>query len=142
MTIYAVTAATGQLGSLAVTALLDSGISAQQIVAIARNTEKAAPLAALGVQVRQGDYDSPESMTTALTGVDRVLLVSSPTVGQRAAQHANVIKAAEAAHVQRLAYTSLAKADTNSTPLGVEHRETEALLNASPLDTITLRNGW
>ncbi len=142
MTSFAVTAATGQLGSLAVTALIEHGVPASDIVAVARHTDKAAELAARGVQVRQGDYDDSSSMTAALQGVDRVLLISSPTVGQRATQHRNVIDAAEAAGVQRLVYTSLAKADSNSMPLGEEHRTTERMLAESPLDSVIVRNGW
>lgn len=142
MITYAVTAATGHLGTHAVNALIEQGVAPEQIVAVARTTDKAAHLAARGVQVRQGDYSDQASMTQALQGVDRALLVSSPTVGERAAQHRNVINAAEAAGVQRLAYTSLARADENTMPLASEHRATEALLAASDLDTVVLRNGW
>lgn len=142
MTTYAVTAATGHLGSLAVTALIEAGVAPNQIVAVARNLDKAEHLRTQGVQVRQGDYTDLDSLSTALQGVDRVLLVSSPTVGQRTDQHRNVINAAEAAGVQRLAYTSLARANENSMPLAPEHRETEALLEASGLQTVILRNGW
>lgn len=142
MTTYAVTAATGHLGTHAVEALLEKGVPAADIVAVARTIDKAAPLAAQGVQVRQGDYTDEASMTQALSGVDRVLLVSSPTVGERTAQHTNVIRAAEAAGVHRLAYTSLARVEENTMPLAPEHRETEALLAASRLQTVVLRNGW
>lgn len=142
MTTYAVTAATGHLGTASVEALLDRGVAPTDLVAVVRDPAKADHLSSLGVQVRRGDYDDDASLRSALAGVDRVLLVSSPTVGSRTAQHRNVVEAAEAAGVQRLAYTSLAKADTNSMPLGEEHRATESLLADSPLETVVLRNGW
>lgn len=143
MTTYAVTGATGKLGNLAVHSLLERGARPADVVALVRDPAKAADLSAAGVDVRVGDYDAPETLTTALAGVDRLLLVSSPTVGQRAAQHRAVIDAATAAGVQRIAYTSLAKADTNSMPLGTEHRETETLLAQADFpETVVLRNGW
>ena len=51
----AVTGATGQLGRLVIDALLKR-TSAEELVAVVRSPAKAADLAALGVQVRQGDY--------------------------------------------------------------------------------------
>ena len=86
----AVTGATGQLGRLVVETLrkrVDPG----QIVALARTPNKAADL---GVEVREADYDRPETLAIALAGVDRLLLISSSEVGRRAPQHRNVIKAA------------------------------------------------
>ena len=60
-----------------------------------RTPDKAADLAALGVQVRRGDYTLPETLANALAGVDKLLLISSSEVGQRVAQHANAIAAAK-----------------------------------------------
>lgn len=143
MTTYAVTGATGKLGTLAVHSLLERGVAPSDVVAVVRDTAKASDLAAAGVVVRHGDYEASDTLNSALEGVDRLLLVSSPTVGQRTAQHRAVIEAAKAAGVQRLAYTSLAKADTNTMPLGEEHRETEALIADSGIaETVILRNGW
>lgn len=51
----AVTGATGHLGRLAVDALLRRGVPASDVVAVVRNPEKAADLAAQGVQVRTAD---------------------------------------------------------------------------------------
>ncbi|KUE40062.1 quinone oxidoreductase, partial [Salmonella enterica subsp. enterica serovar Kentucky] len=51
------------------------------------------------------------ALTTALQGVDKLLLISSSEVGQRTAQHRNVIQAAIAAKVKFIAYTSLLHAD-------------------------------
>ncbi|HAU91624.1 MAG TPA: hypothetical protein DCW59_04635 [Alteromonas sp.] len=52
--------------------------------------------------VRTADYSSPETLKTALTGVDKLLLISSSEVGQRFSQHRNVIEAAQYAGVNLL----------------------------------------
>lgn len=142
MTTYAVTGATGHFGSLAVLALLDRGVPAQDVVALVRDAAKAQPLAERGVQVRVADYNEAKTLGTALAGVDRLLFVSGNEVGQREAQHRNVVQAARAAGVSRIAYTSIARAEENSMPLGVEHRATEALLAASGIPALVLRNSW
>ena len=143
MTTYAVTGATGQLGRLAVDSLLDRGVPGHQVVAIVRDPEKAKPLADAGVEVRVADYDQPETLGAALAGVDRLLLISGNAVGRRARQHKNVIDAARSAGVSRIVYTSIAKAETNTMPLGDEHRATEELLGEAGIPAvIILRNSW
>lgn len=42
----------------------------------------------------------------------------------------------------RIIYTSLLRADINSTPLGEEHRVTEKHLRNSGMPAVILRNGW
>jgi NAD(P)H dehydrogenase (quinone) len=137
----AITGATGQLGHLVVAALLKS-VPAGEIVAIARNPEKAADLAAKGVVVRQGDYEAPESLVAAFAGVDKLLLISSNEMGKRAAQHAAVIEAAKKAGVGFIAYTSLLRAATSPMLLADEHKATEAALKASGIPHALLRNSW
>ncbi|KAB0670335.1 SDR family oxidoreductase [Oryzomonas sagensis] len=136
-----ITGATGQLGRLVVAALLKK-IPATDIVAAVRNVDKAKDLAALGVQVRHGDYSQPATWDGALKGADKLLLISSSEIGQRAAQHKTVIDAAKRAGVKFLAYTSVLHADTSVLGLAGEHRETEALLRASGIPFALLRNGW
>ncbi|MDP3924962.1 MAG: SDR family oxidoreductase [Hydrogenophaga sp.] len=137
----AITGATGQLGRLVIQNLLNT-VPASQIVAAVRSPEKAADLAALGVQVRQADYTQPPTLDAAFQGVDKLLLISSSEVGQRAPQHAAVIAAAQKAGVKLLAYTSLLRADSSPLGLAAEHKETEAMLRASGLPHVLLRNGW
>lgn len=137
----AITGATGQLGALAVEALLKT-VPAHDIVAIVRNPAKAEALTQQGVVVRQGDYNDEAALTAALAGVDKLLLVSSSEVGQRTAQHRNVINAARAAGVKFIAYTSLLHADKSPLGLHVEHVETEKLLAESGIPFALLRNGW
>lgn len=137
----AITGATGQLGRLVIQNLLKT-VPASQIVAAVRSPEKAADLAALGVQVRQADYAQPATLEAAFQGVSKLLLISSSEVGQRAPQHAAVIAAAQKAGVKLLAYTSILRADTSPLGLAAEHKETEAMLRASGLPHVLLRNGW
>lgn len=136
-----VTGASGQLGRLVIDSLL-ARMPAGQIVAAVRNPERVADLAQLGVQIRQADYNQPDSLLRAFAGADKVLLISSSEVGQRVAQHAAVIAAARQAQVKLLAYTSLLHADCSPLGLAAEHQQTEALLRDSGLPVVLLRNGW
>ncbi|CAD5991595.1 SDR family oxidoreductase [Agreia sp. COWG] len=142
MTTYAVTGASGQFGRIAVTDLIEAGIAPGDIVALVRTPEKIADLAARGVVVRTADYADEASLRAALAGVDVLLLVSSSEVGQRVAQHANVIEAAKTTGVSRIAYTSVLRADTSELVLAPEHKATEELLRASGIAFTLLRNGW
>jgi len=137
----AITGATGQLGRLVINALLKK-VPASEIIAVVRSPEKAQDLQALGVALRTADYNQPQTLHSAFAGVQKVLLISSSEVGQREAQHRAVIDAAKAAGVSFIAYTSLLHADTSPLGLGVEHRATEALLQASGIPYALLRNGW
>jgi NAD(P)H dehydrogenase (quinone) len=136
-----ITGATGQLGRLVIAALLKK-VPASGIVAAVRNLEKARDLAALGVQVRYADYNQPATWDAALKGADKVLLISSSEVGQRAKQHRSVIDGAKRAGVKRVAYTSILHADTSPLGLAAEHKETEAMLRSSGIPFTLLRHGW
>ncbi|GAC1315622.1 MAG: SDR family oxidoreductase [Collimonas sp.] len=137
----AITGANGNLGQLVVKGLLQI-IPATQIVACVRNLEKADNLRALGVQIREADYDRPETLTEAFKGVKKLLLISAVQPGERFRQHKAVINVAKQAGVQLIAYTSLLRADTSSLILAGEHRETEEYLKRSGMDFVLLRNGW
>jgi len=137
-----VTGASGHLGRLVVESLLERGTPAADVVAIARTPESISDLADRGVQVRRADYTDPASLEAAFAGVDRLLLVSGSEVGQRIAQHANVIDAAKRSGVSFVAYTSITRADTSDLVLAAEHRATEELLAASGLPHALLRNSW
>lgn len=137
----AITGATGQLGQHVIENLLKT-VPASQIVAIVRNPAKAATLSLQGITVRQADYTDEAAFTTALQGIDKLLLISSSEVGQRTPQHRNVINAAKSARVKFVAYTSLLHADTSPLGLADEHVATEKMLAESGLDVALLRNGW
>lgn len=137
----AVTGATGALGRLVV-----SGLSAKlppgRVIALARDPKKAAAYLPAGVNVRHADYDRPDTLLPALAGVDQLLLISSSEVGRRTEQHKAVIDAAKEAGVQLIVYTSILHADRSELELANEHRQTEALIVASGIPHVMLRNGW
>jgi len=136
-----ITGATGHLGRLVIAALLNK-VPPSGIVAAVRNVEKAKDLAALGVQVRCADYTLLQTWDDALKGADKVLLISSSEIGQRAKQHRSVIDAAKRKGVKLLAYTSVLHCETSLLGLAAEHKETETLIRASGIPCALLRNGW
>lgn len=134
----AVTGASGHLGRIIIQKLTQK-IGTSQIVALARSVDKAADL---GVEVREADYEKPETLDRALQGVDTLMLVSSSEVGKRATQHRNIVNAARKAGIKRIVYTSLLHADRTPLSLAPEHVETESLLKQSGIPHTILRNGW
>lgn len=137
----AITGATGQLGNLVIEQLLQL-TAAQNIVALVRNIDKAEHFKAQGIELREFDYDRPETLVPALLGVDKLLLISANEIGRRTPQHQAVIDAAKVAGVPYLAYTSLLRADKSPLGLAQEHRETERLIQDSGITYTFLRNNW
>lgn len=137
----AITGASGHLGRLVIADLLKT-VAAEQLVAIVRDPTKVADLAQKGVQVRRAEYGDAAALQAALTGVEKLLLISSSEVGQRAPQHRNVIEAAKATGVTFIAYTSLLHADRSPLGLAEEHVATEKMLAESGIPFALLRNGW
>ena len=137
----AITGATGQLGNLVIEQLLQL-TAAQNIVALVRNIDKAEHFKAQGIELREFDYDRPETLVPALLGIDKLLLISANEIGRRTPQHQAVIDAAKVAGVPYLAYTSLLRADTSPLGLAQEHRETEKLIQDSGITYTFLRNNW
>ena len=139
-----VTGATGHLGGMVIDALLKTRPAAE-IAGLVREggaSSKAGELAARGVETRRGDYDDPASLRSAFTGIERLLFISSSAMEGRVAQHRNVVDAARAAGVSLIAYTSVLHADRSPLGLAEDHRQTEALLAASGVPYVLLRNGW
>jgi NAD(P)H dehydrogenase (quinone) len=141
-----ITGSTGNLGS----ATIDFLISRNQkdnIVALARNEEKAQPLKAKGVEVRLGNYDDYESLVAAIKGIDTMLLISSSEMAQsRAVQHINAIKAAKENGVKHIIYTGFLRThDDPSSPLwfiAKDHVETENYLKKSGISYSLFENGF
>lgn len=137
----AVTGATGQLGALVINHLLQH-TSPNNIVALVRNPENAGDLAEQGVTVRHADYNQPNTLTSALQGVEKVLLISSNEIGNRVPQHSAVIQAAKQAQVKLFVYTSILKAEQSPLMLAQEHKITEQNIASANLPAVILRNGW
>jgi NAD(P)H dehydrogenase (quinone) len=110
-----VTGASGHLGRRTVEELLHT-VPAEQVVAAVGTPAKAAALAARGVQVREADYDRPDTLRAAFEGAQRALLGSGTEVGRRVAQHRAVVDAARQAGARLLAYTSVLHCDATPLP--------------------------
>lgn len=138
-----VTGATGQLGAIVVEQLLKT-VPASEIAGTVRDAAGAAAarLQALGVRIQVADYTRADTLDRAFVGIERMLFISSNALGVRVAQHRNVIEAAKRAGVGFLAYTSVLHADTSPLGVAADHRATEALLRASGVPSVVLRNGW
>lgn len=136
----AVTAASGNLGAEIVKSAIDL-VGRDRVVGLARTPSKAR---SLGVEIRPGDYSSPEQLEASLRGIDAVLLVSGmDPPDERAEQHRNVIEAAKSAGVGKIVYTSIqgAEGGTAFSPIVQSNRETEADVRNSGLDWAIGRNG-
>ena len=81
-----VTGATGKLGRHVIQQLAQK-VPANQIVAAVRDPGGAVDLAKLGVHVRLADYDRPDTLASALAGVNKVLLISASELARRLARH-------------------------------------------------------
>ena len=136
-----ITGATGKLGRHVIAGLLEK-VPARELAVAVRSPDKAADLAARGVSVRQADYLKPATMDAALAGADKVLLISSSELGDRATQHKAVVDAARKHKVGLLAYTSILHADTSKVGLAADHKSTEAYIRAADVPFVFLRNGW
>ena len=138
----AVSAASGRLGHAILRALL-ARTGAENIVAIARTPGK---VQVAGIETRAGDYGSGESMATALTGIDTLVMISAP-VGNwdRTVMHRNVINAARKAGVRKIVYTSVIgsgkERETWFWQAQQVNRQAEDDLKASGLEWVIARNG-
>lgn len=139
-----ITGATGKLGQIVMSYLLDTlKVAPGQLIATSRNIEKLDALKAQGVEVRAADFADPDSLQKAFSGADRLLLISMDTVGERDKLHANAVKAAEAAGVQHLVYTSMPSANDSPVVFAFEHEATEKAIENSTIPGWTiLRNNW
>lgn len=134
-----VTGAGGQFGRIAVEELLARG--AKHVVAGTRDPAKLADLAPKGVAVRALDFDKPETLAAAFAGVDRVLLISTDSVGRRTEQQGAAVAAAAQAGVKHVVYTSAPNANPNEgLTLLNEHYATEQALAGTGMTWTILRN--
>ncbi len=142
-----VTGATGKFGFKAIEHLLNKGVNASDIVAMARDAEKAQNLTDKQVELRIGDYTDYDSLVNAFQNVDKLLLTSSndKKIENRTAQHINAIKAAKTAGVKHIVYTSFVrKPEFENSAIALfqdSHVKTEQFLRDSGIDYTILQNG-
>lgn len=136
-----VTGAAGQLGRRVVELLLES--KAGRVIAGTRNPDKCDDLAKRGAIVRKVDFDEPQTLSDAIAGVDRVLLISTDSLepGKRGEQHKRAIGVLAKAGVKHVVYTSLARAEEGSPVLlAGDHIATERAIAESGIGHTILRN--
>jgi NAD(P)H dehydrogenase (quinone) len=135
-----VTGGSGRLARQIIAILLGRG--RDRIIATTRTPAALLDLQAQGVDVRQMDFDADiPSIAAALTGADRVLMISTHAVGRRAEQQGKVIAAAMQAGNPYFLYTSCTS--PGPTPLSAvvsDHFWTEHALMASSLQWTILRH--
>jgi uncharacterized protein YbjT (DUF2867 family) len=144
--------ATGDLGGRIVRRLLDDD---HPVRALVRPSTDPGDLEESGAEVAVGDLRDPDSLTSALDGVDTVVttanaigrLLAGPTdltiadVDRQGNE--NLVRAAEAADVQRFVYLSAAGVErmARSTPYHAAKLATEHLLDRTPMQVVLVRPG-
>lgn len=135
-----ISGAGGKLGRLVIGQLQERGY-AGRIIAGTRDPAKLADLA--GIEVRQADFTDEDGLVQALAGTDRMLLISTDTLGTRLDNHRRAIAAAKRAGVREIVYTSMpAPEPPSSITFAPEHYGTEEAIRASGIPYTILRMAW
>lgn len=123
----AVTGATGRLGGRIARRLADAGVAQRLLV---RDVRRAPVLP--GATAARAPYGDTDALRQALRGVHTVLMVSATESEDRLGQHLSFIRAARAAGVQHIVYTSFFGAAPEATfRLARTHWHTEQALRAA-----------
>jgi NAD(P)H dehydrogenase (quinone) len=138
----AVTAASGNLGQLLLPELVRL-IGTDNVIGIARSPDK---ISTPGIETRQADYEHAADWPAALTGIDTVVLISSPAgPWDRVQMHRNVIQGAKQAGVRKILYSSVIgngkETDTLYAPVAAINRQAERDIQESGLEWSIPRNG-
>lgn len=137
-----VSGASGDLGRR-ITAQLLQHMPATSLILLTRTPAALQDVAALGAQVRQADFDDETGLVQAMKGGHTLMLISTLSIGRRAEQHGNAIRAAAAAGIGHVVYTSSCGIQPQTPSLsGQEHHATEQQLFRSGLRYSILRNSW
>lgn len=135
-----ITGASGQLATGVIEYALES-VEPSDLILVTRTPEKLAGHAEQGASVRHGDFDEPATLAAALSGGERMLLVSTDVIGNRIDQHGRAIDAAVEAGVGLIAYTSIINpVEDNPAAVVPEHMATEEKIRQSGADWVFLRN--
>lgn len=139
-----ITGATGEFGKHAVQQLIEKGVNIADISVLSRSMEKATNYKEDGITVKIGDYTNYDSLVKAFEGVDKLLFVSSSEIENRAEQHQNVVKAAKAAGVKHIVYTSFMRnQETDNSAIAFlqdSHLKTENWIKDSGMNYTILQN--
>lgn len=137
-----ISGASGDLGKK-VTHFLLEHISAASLILLTRNPTALDAESSSGLMVRHADFSHPESLPGAFQGGDILLLISTPSAGNRVEQHQNAIHAAHVAGIKHIVYTSCCGIQPqNPSLICQQHYATEQALRDSGLTFTLLRNSW
>lgn len=135
-----ISGAGGKLGRLVVEQLLARGYDGR-IIAGTRDPSKLADLQ--GIEVRQADFADEDGLVQALTGADKLLLISTDVLGTRLELHKRAIAAAKRAGIREIVYTSMpAPEPPSAITFAPEHFGTEQAIKASGIPYTILRMAW
>ena len=130
------TGATGKVGGELAKLVAARGLPARALV---RDAERASSLRGLNIEVVSGDLDHPDTLRSALKGVERAFFLPANGPGQ-VAQGANFITAAKAAGVRHVVKVSGFLPDAESPNANARrHWQTNEALRASGLGWTLLR---
>ena len=127
-----VTGAGGHIGKELVAQLVNAG---QPVRVLVRDERKVARLDAC-VERAVGDLDKPETLLTALQGVEKIFLVTFET-----RQDLNMLAAAKQAGARQVVKLSTLEASAHTIQIGKWHLEREELIRKSGLEWTFLRPG-
>ncbi|EHB53319.1 NAD(P)H-binding protein [Mycolicibacterium vinylchloridicum] len=143
MAVIGITGAAGALGRRATEHVLRSH-PPSEVVLLSRSPNVLRRHRDAGVTVRHADFDRPDGLSSGFAGIDVLLLISTDAVSRRRVQHLTAIRAATAAGVKRIAYTSLPNADgefpARLRTMAADHASTESALRAEGPACTILRN--
>lgn len=135
-----ITGATGTNGQEIIKQLADKGVTVRAMV---RSLEKGKALETYGAELVEGDFSNIESLTAALQGIEKALML--PPIAPNAVElQRNFIEAAKQAGTRYIVKFSAIGADPDSPMrLGRWHGDAEQLLAESGIAYCTLRpNGF
>ncbi|TKV58474.1 NAD-dependent epimerase/dehydratase family protein [Nakamurella flava] len=131
-----VTGATGTIGSELIRLLTAQGVPVRALV---RRRDQQQRLAGSGVEAVLGDLDDADSLRRALTGCDRLFLLTAPFPGQLD-QERRAIDAAVTGGVQRLVRISAGDSNVSTdVPWAKAHAQADTYLATTELNWTVLR---
>ena len=138
---YAITGASGKLGSHVADQLLDR-LPAGQVGLGSRRPDRLALFAARGAETMSADFDDPKSLARLFAGRRVALIISGDaTNDRRRVQHKVAFQAARAAGVERIVYTSFTNPSALSHfTVAASHAESEDMLRSLGVPFTILRN--
>jgi len=116
-------------------------VPASALILVSRSPDSLQDFVRLGVAVRYGDFERPDSLPAAFAGGQRALVISTVGVQESAAAHRVAFEALVRAGVHRIVYTSvLSPVPDNPFPPAKTHVRSEQDLRSTGLEWTILRN--